>query len=420
MNVTILGGGIGGLTTALSLHAAGISCRVYEAVSEIRPLGVGINLLPHSVRELSELGLLPALERMGIRTQEVVYATKRGEMVWREPRGEFAGYRWPQFSVHRGHLQMMLLDAVKERLGDNAVFTGHEAIDITQDAGSATVHFKPRDGVTPAPVSGDAVIASDGIHSTIRGLFYPDEGPPKWSRRILWRGTTIGRPFLTGASMVLAGHAWQKWVTYPISNLEDGTQLINWIAERTFEATTMHAPEDWSRPGKLEDFLPAFEDWNFPWMPVPDIVRGAQKIYEYPMSDRDAVSSWIFGRVALLGDAAHAMYPIGSNGASQAVLDARQLAYELASRDNIDEALAAYDALRRPATAKLLELTRAEGPDAILKVVEERAPDGFDDLDKIVPPAEREAFAARYKNAAGFDREALNGKPSLAPPKRKQ
>jgi len=418
VNVIILGGGIGGLTTALSLHAAGIRCRVYEGVSEIRPLGVGINLLPHSVRELDELGLLPALERIAIRTQEVVYATKRGEIVWREPRGEFAGYRWPQFSVHRGHLQMMLLEAVQERLGEDSVLTRHQAVNITQDAGSATVHFAARDGVTPAPVSGDLVIASDGIHSTIRGLFYPAEGPPKWSHRILWRGTTVGKPFLTGASMVLAGHAWQKWVTYPIRELGEGLQLINWIAERTFEFTDMHAPEDWSRPGKLEDFLPAFENWNFDWMPVPEIIRASQKIYEYPMSDRDPVPSWVFGRVALLGDAAHAMYPIGSNGASQAVLDARQLAYELAGRADIPTALAAYDAIRRPATTKLLELTRAEGPDAILKVVEERAPDGFADLDQVVSPAEREAFAARYKNAAGFDRDTLNSKPSLAPLRR--
>ncbi|HEX4327308.1 MAG TPA: flavin-dependent oxidoreductase, partial [Burkholderiales bacterium] len=344
MNVIILGGGIGGLTTALSLHAAGIACRVYEGVSEIRPLGVGINLLPHSVRELDELGLLPALERIAIRTQEVVYATKRGEIVWREPRGEFAGYRWPQFSVHRGHLQMMLLEAVQQRLGAGAVLTKHQAVNVTQDTGSAIVHFAARDGVTPPAVSGDLVIASDGIHSAIRGLFYPDEGPPKWSHRILWRGTTVGKPFLSGASMVLAGHAWQKWVTYPIRELGDGLQLINWIAERTFEFTDMHAPEDWSRPGKLEDFLPAFESWDFDWMPVPEIIRGAQKIYEYPMSDRDPVPSWIFGRVALLGDAAHAMYPIGSNGASQAVLDARQLAYELASHADIAAALAAYDA----------------------------------------------------------------------------
>lgn len=413
MNVIILGGGIGGLATALSLHAAGIACRVYEAAPAIRPLGVGINVLPHSVRELKELGLLPQLEAIGIRTQELVYATKRGEIVWREPRGEYAGYHWPQFSVHRGHLQMMLYEAVKQRLGEDAVVTDREAIDVTQDAVGATAHFAARNGVTPPPVTGDVVIACDGIHSKIRAQFYPEEGPPIWSRRILWRGTTIRKPFLTGASMVLAGYAWKKWVCYPIRQLEDGLQLVNWIAELTFDSTSIHAPEDWNRLGKLEDFMPDFEKWNFPWMPVADIIRGADHFFEYPMSDRNPVPAWAFGRVALLGDAAHAMYPIGSNGASQAILDARQLAYELATRPSIEAALKAYEAVRIPLTRKLLELTRAEGPDAVLQMVEERAPDGFDDLEKVLPLAEREAIAARYKAAAGFDRDTLNRKPSL-------
>ncbi len=415
MNVIILGGGIGGLTTALSLHAAGIDCRVYESSAQIRPLGVGINVLPHSVRELDELGLLSRLDATGIRTQELVYATKRGEIVWREPRGQFAGYHWPQFSIHRGHLQMLLLDAVRERMGPDAVQTGHQAINVEQDAGSATVHFAPdTSGRTPPSASADLMVAADGIHSAIRARFYPDEGPPVWSKRILWRGTTVRKPFLTGASMVLAGYAWKKWVCYPIRQLADGMQLINWIAELTFESTSLHAPEDWNRLGKLEDFMPDFEKWNFEWMPVADIIRGARDIYEYPMSDRDPVQSWIFGRVTLLGDAAHAMYPIGSNGASQAILDARKLAYELATRPSIGEALAAYDADRRPATASLIRLNRAEGPDAVLQMVEERAPDGFVDLEQVMPLREREEVAARYKQTAGFDRETLNKKASLS------
>lgn len=415
MNVIILGGGIGGLTTALSLHAAGIDCRVYESSAQIRPLGVGINVLPHSVRELDELGLLSRLDATGIRTQELVYATKRGEIVWREPRGQFAGYHWPQFSIHRGHLQMLLLDAVRERMGPDAVQTGHQAINVEQDAGSATVHFAPdTSGRTPPSASADLMVAADGIHSAIRARFYPDEGPPVWSKRILWRGTTVRKPFLTGASMVLAGYAWKKWVCYPIRQLADSMQLINWIAELTFESTSLHAPEDWNRLGKLEDFMPDFEKWNFEWMPVADIIRGARDIYEYPMSDRDPVQSWIFGRVTLLGDAAHAMYPIGSNGASQAILDARKLAYELATRPSIGEALAAYDADRRPATASLIRLNRAEGPDAVLQMVEERAPDGFVDLEQVMPLREREEVAARYKQTAGFDRETLNKKASLS------
>ena len=415
MNVIILGGGIGGLTTALSLHAAGIDCRVYESSPRIRPLGVGINVLPHSVRELDELGLLPRLDACGIRTQELVYATKRGEIVWREPRGQFAGYHWPQFSIHRGHLQMLLLDAVRERIGADAVHTGHQAIDVEQDAGSATVHFGPDTcGRTPPSASADLVVAADGLHSAIRAKFYPDEGPPVWSKRILWRGTTLRKPFLTGASMVLAGYAWKKWVCYPIRQLDAGLQLINWIAELTFESTSLHAPEDWNRLGKLEDFMPDFEKWNFDWMPIADIIRGAQEIYEYPMSDRDPVPSWNFGRVTLLGDAAHAMYPIGSNGASQAILDARKLAYELATRPGIAEALAAYDAERRPATANIIRLNRAEGPDAVLQMLEERAPDGFADLEQVLPLREREAVAARYKQTAGFDRDTLNQKASLS------
>ena len=421
MNVIILGGGIGGLATALSLHAVGIACKVYEATPEIKPLGVGINVLPHSVRELTELGLLPRLDAIGIRTEELVYATKRGEIIWREPRGAFAGYHWPQFSIHRGDLQMLLYDAVVERMGRDAVVTGHRAVAVTQDGPRATTHFVDVAGnaLPGSPdTSAELVIACDGIHSAIRTQFFPDEGPPVWSKRILWRGTTIAKPFLTGASMMLAGYAWKKWVCYPIRRLEseggEARQLINWIAELTFDSTDLHAPQDWNRLGKLEDFMPDFEKWNFGWMHVGKMIRDAQTVYEYPMSDRNPAPTWVQGRCVLLGDAAHAMYPIGSNGASQAILDARKLALELATQPTVEAALAAYEAERLPATARLLELTRAEGPDAVMQRVEERAPDGFDDLEKVLPLAEREAIAARYKQAAGFDRETLNRKLSLS------
>ena len=418
MNVIILGGGIGGLATALSLHAAGIECRVFESSAEIKPLGVGINVLPHSVRELTELGLQVKLDQTGIRTQELVYATKRGEIIWREPRGLFAGYHWPQFSIHRGQLQMLLYEAVLERMGGDAVVTGHRAVAVTQEGARATAHFVDAAGTPLPPASGDLVIASDGIHSAIRAQFFPEEGAPIWSKRILWRGTTIAAPFLTGASMMLAGYAWKKWVCYPIRELEpvNGArrQLINWIAELTFDSTGLHAPEDWNRLGKLEDFMPDFEKWNFGWMHVGKMIRDTLAVYEYPMSDRNPAPTWIQGRCALLGDAAHAMYPIGSNGASQAILDARKLAYELATQPTIEAALNAYEAERLPATAKLLALTRAEGPDAVMQRVEERAPDGFDDLEKVLPLKEREEIAARYKQAAGFDMQTLNSKPSLS------
>jgi 5-methylphenazine-1-carboxylate 1-monooxygenase len=414
MNVIIVGGGIGGLTTALSLHAAGIACRVYEGNPEIQPLGVGINVLPHSVRELTELGLQVRLDDTGIRTQELVYATKRGEVVWREPRGLGAGYHWPQYSIHRGHLQMLLLEAVKERLGAQAVQCDHAAVAVTQEGGRATVQFRRKSDGTALPAqSADLVIACDGIHSALRAQFYPDEGPPVWSKRILWRGTTIGKPFLTGASMVVAGYAWKKWVCYPIRQLEDGLQLINWIAELTFEHNSLTTPQDWNRLGKLDDFMPDFEQWDFGWMHVANLIRQAQSIYEFPMCDRNPVPTWTFGRVVLLGDAAHPMYPIGSNGASQAILDARKIAYELATQPTVETALRAYEADRLPTTAKVVELNRGEGPDAVLQRVEERAPNGFADLEAIMPLAEREAIAGRYKVAAGFDRDTLNNRASL-------
>jgi 5-methylphenazine-1-carboxylate 1-monooxygenase len=428
MNVIIIGGGIGGLATALSLHAAGINCKVYESSPAIKPLGVGINLLPHSVRELTELGLQSKLDAIGIRTQELVYATKRGEIIWREPRGMFAGYQWPQFSIHRGQLQMLLYEAVLERLGPDAVLTGHRAIDVTQGVASAagsngkdrpqaTVHFVDAHDAPLRSASADLVIACDGIHSAIRAKYLPNEGPPIWSKRILWRGTTIAKPFLTGASMMLAGYAWKKWVCYPIRELENENgerrQLINWIAELTFASTDLHAPQDWNRLGKLDDFMPDFEKWNFGWMHVAEMIRAASGVYEYPMSDRDPAPTWNFGRVTLLGDAAHTLYPIGSNGASQAILDARKLAYELAMQPSIEAALKAYEGERLPATARLLALTRAEGPDAVMQRVEERAPDGFDDLEKVLPLKEREEIASRYKQAAGFDMQTLNKKRSL-------
>jgi len=412
MYIIILGGGIGGLATALSLHAAGISCKVYEATPEIRPLGVGINVLPHSVRELTELGLLPRLDAIGIRTEELVYATKRGEIIWREPRGTFAGYHWPQFSIHRGDLQMLLYDAVVERMGLDAVVTGHRATAVSQDGARATAHFVDAAGNTLPDVNADLVIASDGIHSAIRTQFFPDEGPPVWSKRILWRGTTVAKPFLTGASMMLAGYAWKKWVCYPIRQLDDvdgeQRQLINWIAELTFDATDMHAPQDWNRLGKLEDFMPDFEKWNFGWMHVGKMIRDAQAVYEYPMSDRNPAPTWVQGRCALLGDAAHAMYPIGSNGASQAILDARSIADRLAGADNPMHALWLYEQERLPMTAQIVLMNRKGGPEGVIDVAERLAPEGFANIDDVLSHDQRLSIVRGYASTAGFVQAQVN------------
>lgn len=417
MQVTIVGAGIGGLTAALSLHAAGIACRVYESATEIRPLGVGINVLPHAVKELDDLGLLPALEAAGVLTREVVYASRRGQVIWREPRGRSAGYRWPQVSIHRGTLQMLLHDAVIARLGPDAVVADHQAVDVSGDGGRATVHFRRRsDGAPLPPVESDLVIAADGIHSAIRARFFPDEGPPNWGGMILWRGTTIAEPFLSGATMVISGNAKTKFVCYPIRQFDDGRQLVNWIADVADQAEGFRTAADWNRRGSRDAFLPLYADWSREVLDIPALVNATEAIYEYPMCDRDPLPAWVFGRVTLLGDAAHAMYPIGSNGAAQAILDARRLALELATRPDIDAALAAYDAARRPPMAALLQAHRAEGADVILDMLEARDPDGREDLEKVLPLAEREAIALAYKRKAGFDLQALNASPPMTTP----
>ena len=418
MTVLVAGAGIGGLTLALSLHQAGIPVRIFEQAAQIQPLGVGINVLPHAVRELDELGLRAGLVDQGIETAELAYYSKRGQRIWSEPRGLTAGYRWPQVSVHRGRLQMLLFHAVRERLGPEAIVSGRKVAAFEQDGQGVNLHLTDRDGSAAGTVAGDLLVACDGIHSTIRHHFFPDEGPPIWNGAILWRGVTVAPPFLTGRSMIMAGHEFQKFVCYPIAEEEpaaDGSprQLINWIAEKKFAPDHDWPREDWNRPGDPADFLPDFEPWRFDWLDVPALIRSARAIFEFPMVDRDPLPHWGQGRVTLLGDAAHPMYPIGSNGASQAILDARVLTARLLERGLTVEALRAYQLERNPATAKIITANRANGPEQVMQLVETRAPDGFDDIDGVITAAEREDHARRYKQIAGFDIETLNTRPSI-------
>jgi 5-methylphenazine-1-carboxylate 1-monooxygenase len=417
MRVIVAGGGIGGLSLALSLHAAGIEAEVFEAVREMKPVGVGINLLPHATRELIELGLGERLAEAAIATEALIYANRFGQEIWREPRGRFAGYDWPQYSIHRGRLQMLLADVVRERLGADAVRLDRQVARVeTSDAG-ASAWLRDADGGDRGQVTADVIVGADGIHSAVRAQFYPDEGPPLWNRRVLWRGVTEAAPFLGGAAMVMAGHQDQKFVCYPIDPAlaARGASLVNWIAELRFAETDVWRREDWNRAGRLEDFLPRFEDWRFGWLDAPALIRGAERVYEYPLVDRDPIARWTFDRVTLLGDAAHPMYPIGSNGASQAILDARTLAFELAEGGSVDEALARYEAARRPATTRLVLLNRGNGPEQVMQRAHERAPSGFADVHDVLSQAELEATAGEYKRIAGFDRDGLNARASLSP-----
>jgi 5-methylphenazine-1-carboxylate 1-monooxygenase len=422
MQVLIVGAGIGGLATALSCHAAGIACKVFEAAPEIQPLGVGINVLPHSIRELEALCLLPILEQTGILTRELTYYTKRGQHICAEPRGRFAGYNWPQISIHRGHLQRVLLEAVIARIGRENVRTDHTLVSFTQnsdetapqDSKKVYAKFTNTCGAEMGTYAGDLLLACDGIHSVVRKHFYPDEGAPQWSGVMLWRGTVEGPPYLTGASMLMMGHAKCKMVMYPIANVEkDGSrQLINWVADVAAPENWIKKSEDWNRRGKLEDVLNFFDGWKFESTKLTDIIESTQTIYEYPMSDRDPIDRWVFGRVALMGDAAHPMYPIGSNGSSQAILDARVLVHNICAA-GIDEGLRHYEAERAPTTAQLIRLNRQEGPDKVLQVVEERAPEGFKTLSDAISAQEIAEISMGYKKTAGFAISTLHAKASL-------
>jgi 5-methylphenazine-1-carboxylate 1-monooxygenase len=416
MTVLIAGGGIGGLTLALSLHQIGVAAKVFESVSELKPLGVGINVLPHAVRELIELGLLDQLDASGVRTKELAYFSKHGKPIWREPRGIEAGYKWPQFSIHRGMLQQILLDAATERLGPGNILASHHLSDWSETSDGVRACFIDKaTGKSAGSHDGALLIAADGIHSAVREKLYPLEGPPIWNGRILWRGITASDAFLSGRTMIMAGHEILKFVCYPISREPDaaGKFSINWVAERHMPPTYQWRREDYNRTARLEEFLPWFADWRFDWLDVPGLIRNCPRAYEYPLVDRDPVPQWTFGLTTLMGDAAHPMYPVGSNGASQAILDARVLTREIQTHGPTHAALVAYEAERRPATSDLVMLNRRNGPEQVMQLVEERAPDGYGVVTDVLSLQELEDIAANYKRVAGFQVEGLNAKPPI-------
>jgi 5-methylphenazine-1-carboxylate 1-monooxygenase len=415
-DVIIAGGGIGGFTAALSLHRIGLPVQVFESVDRIQALGVGINLLPHAVRELDALGLADDLAANGLTPTTLAYFTKRGEPIWDEPRGLAAGYRWPQISIHRGILHTILHAAAAAEIGADRIHTGcHlERITDTGDGVEATF-IDRRTGAISATAKGSMLIACDGIHSAARRHFYPDEGMPKWNGSLLWRGLADGDRVFDGRTMIWAGHPRQKFVLYPLRDRPDGRQQLNFIAELRTDETELLEREDWNQAGDLDDFLPQFEEWTFPWLDVPALIAAAPGTFLFPMVDRDPVERWSFGRVTLLGDAAHPMYPIGSNGASQAILDARTLAGCLRSHpDDVGHALSRYDEERRPATSAIVLANRGLGPELPMQLVEERAPNGFESLGDVITSDEILEVTDGYRRMAGFSLQQLHDRPSLA------
>jgi 2-polyprenyl-6-methoxyphenol hydroxylase-like FAD-dependent oxidoreductase len=408
MQVIVVGGGIGGLSLALHLHQAGIAVRLYEAVREPRPLGVGINLQPNAVRELTELGLGDTLAQIGLPTQELCYFNKRGQLIQSQKRGIAAGYKWPQYSIHRGQLQMLLLRTARARLSNDVVRAGLKLVAFEQDPRRVTATFHDgRSGETMQD-SADVLVGADGIHSTVRQRLHPAEGQPRFAQQLLWRAAVESEPFLDGRTMIIAGHFHQRVVVYPIGRGEQsGRLLTNWICQM---AVASEAPsrEDWNRRVSKERVMAAFGEWRFPWLDMSALIERTPEIYEFPLVDRDPVPTWSSGRVTLMGDAAHPMHPIGSQAGSQAIVDARALTTALLNVASPINALRLYDAERRPAMDEITLRNRRFGPEAALQLVEERAPNGFTRIEDVISRAELEEITNSFAVTAGLDPQSVN------------
>jgi 5-methylphenazine-1-carboxylate 1-monooxygenase len=409
--VIIAGGGIGGLATALTLHQIGVPCLVLEAAREMRPLGVGINLQPNAVRELFDLGITQEdLDRIGLPAREWALVGLNGNDIYSEPRGLLAGYNWPQYAVHRGQLHVLLHDKVVERMGPQAVRLGSRVCGYRAlSDGGVCVRIEQADGAR-SELRGTLLIGADGIHSAVRAHMHRTQPPIHWGGAVMWRGTTWAKPIRTGASFVGLGTHRQRVVFYPISRPEPGTGLamINWIAEVTMDNSDGWRERGWFRQVGVDGFIHHFETWIWDWLDVPALIRQADCVFENPMIDRDPVPTWRDGPVALLGDAAHAMYPTGSNGGSQAIIDARVLGAAMIAHGVTPEALAAYDDKLCGPISQLVLRNRGAGPFGLLNLVDERCGGTFDDIDAVIPSTERAAFMAGYKAAAGFAIETLN------------
>jgi 2-polyprenyl-6-methoxyphenol hydroxylase-like FAD-dependent oxidoreductase len=408
MDTIVVGGGIAGLTMALSLHQKGLPVRVYEAVSDVRPLGVGINLQPGAVRELTELGLGPQLALAGISIETLALFNKFGQLIWREPRGTAAGYRWPQYAIHRGRLQAILLEAVRDRIGPDKFRSGLRLQNIEQIRDRVAADFcRTADGSIVRDCA-DMIVGADGIHSAVRRYIHPASGAPQFGGQILWRSAVEGDVLLDGRTMIIAGHADQRIIVYPIAmGSAPGRFCINWICQKAAPASDP-AVQDWNKRTSPSAVLADFEAWRFDWLNLPQLVRASDAIFEFPLVDRDPVGCWSRGRITLIGDAAHPMQPIGGQAGSQAIIDARVLTDALISQGDVVGALQHYDAQRRPVMNDITLRNRQLGPEAALQVVEERAPQGFEEVTDVISIGELEQIASSYSKAASLDVETVN------------
>ncbi len=410
MKVIIAGAGIGGLCAALSLQKIGIDVKVFESVSRIQPLGVGINILPHASRELIALGLQKELDKFAIRTRRMQYFTRRGKLVLSVPCGEYAGYNWPQYSLHRGEFQMLLLKTFKRRAGKDKVLTGHQLANFSQDEKSVTANFvDPTTGEAVASETADLLIGADGLHSSTRKKLYPKEGVPVFANMLCFRGAVKSKAYLDGESMIVCGDKRLRLISYPISKeLQDqGSSHINWIAALPFQ-TDMPQEEDWGKVANPKELIKLYNDWKFDWLDVPNLISNTSKVFEFPVYDRDPLERWTFGRVTLLGDAAHPLIPVSSSGAVHAIIDGRALAFALGTHKNPLEGLKAYEEDRLPKTNRVVMASRENGPDEVLEIVKEECPEDAEDIYQFVVKERLEGVINAFKERSGFALDVLN------------
>jgi 2-polyprenyl-6-methoxyphenol hydroxylase-like FAD-dependent oxidoreductase len=415
--VIIAGGGIGGLTLALTLHQIGVPFLVLETSHTMRPLGVGINIQPNAVRELFELGLTSeVLGTIGVPAKEWALVGLNGREVYSEKRGLDAGYNWPQFAAHRGELLMLLYRTLIERAGAESVMLDARVEKyLKRPSGEVDVSVRGSDG-SRFQISGRLLIGADGIHSAVRAQMHPDQPPIHWGGAIMWRGTVRAKPLRTESSFIGLGTHQHRMVIYPISKpAADGTVLTNWIAELTVDRNEGWLGNNWFKEVPIESFAHHFESFRYDWLDVPTMLNKSECGYMNPMIDRDPVATWIDGPVALMGDAAHAMYPTGSNGASQAIVDARVIGAAILTRGLTPDALKLYDNQLCKKVSELVLRNRLAGPFGLLDILNDRCGGVFENIDTIIPLEERNEFMSKYKAAAGFAIEALNEAPQTIP-----
>lgn len=415
MKAIVVGAGIGGLTAALALQNAGIEVKIFESARELRPLGVGINVLPNAVRVLDGLGFGKELLKAGIETCDVEYLNRFGQLILREPRGSAAGYSFPQISAHRGIVQMALARTVTSRLGAENVVLGHhfDHFRVLECGRVEAVFIDRRTTAANWSETCDILVGADGIHSNVRRQLYPQEGAPRWSGVLTWRGAAeMPDEEFKAPGMIVAGHPDnQIFIAYRMNRPDpsSGRSLINWAAAMPApDGRTAPPPEDWNRAIDPHSVIDHFKSWHFNSVDVPRLIEATPSVFEFPRVDRDPLPRWTFGRVTLLGDAAHPMHPWGSSGASLAIVDAQLLAENLGREPDLDVALAKYEDQQRPLTTKAVLANRAAGPVDFMKVVDARAPNGFDEIDKVISRKELDELAGRYKKLAGLELQNVN------------